>query len=402
MNLLNTEIIIVGGGITGSAMALLAANNGFDCALVERRARAAVVPTQEDPRILTLTLASRQILRAAGVWQRLVPADVGQFERIHVWDENGAGCLDFDCGQLARPHLGYTVSQGMLATTLARLSQARVCAYTGAEVAGVVESDKHIRVTLSDGRVLRAQLLIAADGHESKTRQLAGIEHDVRAYRQAAIAGVVKSERGHGRTARQRFLTDGPIALLPMASPNYSGLVWSTTPEHADQLLAMSAEDFQLTAARATDQCLGALTCDSRRLSFPLRRAQARRYCVARVALLGDAAHSAHPLAGLGANLGLLDAACLAQILYEARIKRRDYGGIRTLSKYERWRKGENFIAMMTLEGLKYLFEAQTRPVPLLRNVGMRLFNSSRLLKNATMCLATGLEGDLPDIARNG
>ena len=402
MRALNAEIAIVGGGTTGRVAALLAADNGFDCALIERRPDPAAAQTPDDARILTLTLASQKILRAAGAWQCLAPPDVGRFERMHVWDENGAGRLDFDCRQLGRGTLGYTVSQGALTQALARAGRDRAQVCAGVEVAEIAPADNAIRLTLSDGRTLRAKLLIAADGGNSGIRRLAGIDYDVRAYQQAAVAGVVRSELSHERTARQRFLSDGPIAFLPMADQHYNGLVWSTTPEQAARLLSMDEDEFQEAAARAFDDRLGALVCRSGRQSFPLCRAQARRYCTERVALLGDAAHCVHPLAGLGANFGLLDAACLTQVITQARMKRRDYGALRTLGRYERWRKGENFVAMMTLEGLKYLFEIQTGPLPLIRNVGMGLFNASRLLKNTTMRLATGLEGDLPDVARNG
>ena len=163
----------------------------------------------------------------------------------------------------------------------------------------------------------------------------------------------------------------------------------------------MDEAAFQRALGEAFEHTLGAVTDVSVRQSFPLQRAQARRYCSDRIALVGDAAHCVHPLAGLGANLGLLDVAALFQIINTAGRKGRDPGGAALLRKYERWRKGENLMVMMTLEGLKYLFENQALPIPGLRNAGMELFNSFQALKNFTMRRATGLAGDLPDFVKS-
>ena len=254
---------------------------------------------------------------------------------------------------------------------------------------------------LSDGREVSAKLLIAADGTGSKIRQLAGIDYDARQYGQTAVASIVRTELLHEHVARQRFLRNGPIAFLPLADQNRCGVVWSTTPGQAVELLDMDEARFQQTLADAFEGRLGAISDSGVRQSFPLQRAQARHYCSDRIALIGDAAHCVHPLAGLGANLGLLDAASLFQVISKARMKQRDFGSMTVLRKYERWRKGENFMVMMALEGLKYLFENQTLPLPPLRNAGMGLYNSFQTLKNITMRRATGLDGDLPDIVKN-
>ena len=399
----DTELLIIGGGIVGGAMALLAASAGMDCILVERNMLPATETPTEDPRVLALTLGSRKILTEVQAWQRLAEQDIGLFRHMHVWDENGNGSLFFDSADIGEPVLGYIVRQNLLVSALesVRTGLPGISVHAGAEPAGLSDAGNAVRVTLSDGREVSAKLLIAADGTGSKVRQLAGIGYPVRRYRQTAVAGIVRTELHHEQVARQRFLTDGPLAFLPMADPNECGVVWSTAPGHADELLAMDDEAFRQALEVAFEHTLGAVTDVGVRQSFPLQRAQAQRYCSERIALVGDAAHCVHPLAGLGANLGLLDVAGLFQIVIEANMKGRDPGGRAVLRKYERWRKGENFMVMMTLEGLKYLFENQNLPVPVLRNSGMDLFNSFQALKNFTMRRATGLGGDLPELVKS-
>ena len=399
----DTELLIVGGGVVGGAMALLAAANGMECILVERSGPNAAGTAAEDARVLALTPASRNILSVVRAWQQLAEQP-GLFKHMQVWDENGAGSLHFDSADIGQSTLAYTVRQTILVRALeavrAGLPGVTLCA--GAEPVDLIDDHKAIRVTLSDGRELSTKLLVGADGTGSKIRQLAGIEYRVRQYRQTAVASIVRTEMSHGQVARQRFMTDGPLAFLPLAEPNCCGVVWSTAPGHAAELLAMDKAAFQQALAEAFEHSLGAVTDAGVRQSFPLQRAQARHYCRERIALVGDAAHCVHPLAGLGANLGLLDVASLFQVIREAGIKGRDPGSTAVLRKYERWRKGENFMVMMALESLKYLFENQTLPVPPLRNAGLGLYNSFQALKNFTMRRATGLDGDIPDFVKNG
>ena len=406
----DTELLIVGGGVIGSVMALLAAAHGMDCILVERSARpATATPVQgartqdvpaQDARALALTPASRQILNTVQVWPLLAEQDLGRFRQMQVWDANGAGALCFDSAAIGLPTLGYIVVQSVLAAALeaVRATQPGISIHAGAEPTRLSEVGNAVRVALSDGRQLSAKLLVAADGTRSQVRQLAGIGYPVRRYRQTAVAGIVQTELQHAQVARQRFLTNGPLAFLPMADRNRCGVVWSTAPDHAQALLSMHAATFQRALAEAFEHTLGAVCGVELRQSFPLQRAQAQRYCAERVALVGDAAHCVHPLAGMGANLGLLDVAALCQVIGAARRAGRDPGGRVALRKYERWRKGENVMVMMTLEGLKYLFENQIVPVPALRNAGMKLYNSLPVLKNLTMRRAAGMAGDLPDL----
>ena len=320
---------------------------------------------------------------------------------MHVWDENGKGEIHFDCADLCAACLGYIVEQDVIQATLNQILEfiPAVTCRAGDQPVAIYHRDDAVIVELPD-RQVSAKLLVAADGAHSGIRELAGIGHAVHDYQQTAVACIVQTELPHDYIARQRFLRTGPLAFLPMADPHQCGVVWSTAPDHADQLLTMAAGEFEHTLKIAFADTLGAVITSSRRAGFVLQRAQAEHYCKERIVLAGDAAHSVHPLAGQGANLGLLDAACLAEVLLQARKSGQDLGKMRVLRRYERWRKGENRLMMMMFEGFKYLFENQSTPLPLLRNLGLNFVDQNTYLKKFIMRRAMGLTGDLPAMAR--
>ena len=277
----DTELLIVGGGVVGGAMALLAAANGMECILVERSTPSATGTAAEDARVLALTPASRNILSVVRAWQQLAQQP-GLFKHMRVWDENGAGSLHFDSADIGQPTLAYTVRQNVLVHALesvcAGLPGVTLCA--GVEPAGLIDDHKAIRVTLSDGRELSTKLLVGADGTGSKIRQLAGMDYRVRQYNQTAVASIVSTELSHGQVARQRFLTRRSPGL-PAPGRTSTAVAWSgrLTPAQAAGLLAMDKAAFQQALADAFEHTLGAISDIGVRQSFPLQRAQARRYC---------------------------------------------------------------------------------------------------------------------------
>lgn len=391
-----TEVCIIGAGPVGLAFACLLIRSGISCLIADRIAAITTHP-RIDPRALALTPAARAILIRCGAWQRIDPASIGEFRRMEVWDASGSGRIEFDSADLCLPTLGYIVNQSDLESALrAALIDLGSDVIPMADLERLELGPDRIVAHGADDARLIARLLVGADGARSRVRELAGIGFAARSYDQQALACAVHSALPHGQVARQRFLTTGPLAFLPLADPHSCGIVWSTTPEHARRLQLQHEADFRVELAAAIGQVLGDIDDSGPRVVFPLQRAQAERYCRARLALIGDAAHCVHPLAGQGANLGLLDAASLAETLLKAVQSGRDPGSLRTLRCYERWRRGENELMIAALHGLQKLFASRAPATQRLRNAGLDLCDALGPVKHWLMARAMGLSGDLP------
>ena len=392
------DIGVVGSGLAGGVLTLLLRRAGYQVTLVDNREPLRSVDARPDPRALAVTPASRCILEQARVWPQLPPDRIGHLHGMQVWDAAGRGAIRFAAGDIDEPALGYIIEAGVMQYAIdAALAgdDGLVWQRPATPVDLQFESDR-VRLELDNGRQLAARLLVAADGQQSSTRGLAGIHYPAVPYPQKAVAAVVETAWPHEMIARQRFLATGPLAFLPMAGSHQCGIVWSTTPDHAETLLAMADDAFADAAATAFGHELGRINSVGRRGAFPLLRAQAARYVRERFALVGDAAHSLHPLAGQGANMGWLDVACLLEVLNGAA----DPGRWRALRRYERWRRSDNYIMQLALDGLHHLFLRGEWPIRRLRNMGLAMTDRSGPVKNYLMRYAMGRAGDLPALAR--
>jgi 2-octaprenylphenol hydroxylase len=402
------DVIIVGGGPVGAcAGALLARStagtSGLSVALLEPRwPQAAPAEARPDPRVVALSRASERLLRRAGAWTRMPAERLAAYERMRIWHESvapsGAGVLVFDAADVAEPNLGYIAETRALQTAL-------LAAF--AEAGGHIESapfnalaigQEEVQVSTSGG-VLTARLVVGADGARSALRSAAGLTVDTRAYGQTAIVANVATERPHESTAWQRFMRDGTLAFLPLANGN-SSIVWSADDTRAAGLLGLSDAAFATELDRASDLALGETRLLSERLSFPLMRLAAQRYVAQRVALIGDAAHVVHPLAGQGANLGLLDAAALAQQVKAAVAAREDPGAMRVLRAYERWRKSETAAMAVSIDAFDRLLAHGAGPLARLAQRGLSWVNASQELRRFFIYRALGMSGELPEAAR--
>ena len=394
----NFDVIIVGGGIVGSTLACALGDAGVHVALVE--AREPVVRTEPDPRVYAITRASENIFRSLGIWDAIVAQSVCPFTDMEVRDAAGAGMLHFDCAEIAEPCLGYIIEPDVMqAALMARLqNMSRVCLYQPVRFTSIDITDEQVVVVLEDGRQLAAGLLAAADGARSPVRALLDIETHRHDYHQSSLVARVQTEKPHAHTARQRFLPGGPLAFLPLAD-GWCSIVWTLPEAEINRVLSLDAATFHTELATAFDFWLGDIVDSGRRESWPLARLHADHYVQARVALLGDAAHVIHPLAGQGVNLGLLDAAALAETVIESRQQGKDPGQLRTLRRYERWRRSDNLLMMSAMDGINRLFSNANTPVGQLRNTGLSLVNRVGPLRHALMRQAMGLTADLPRMA---
>lgn len=404
------DVIVVGGGMVGAALAALLAGGAdrLRVAVLEPR-----MPQPFEPaaavglRVSALSLATTRVLTAIDVWPAIADERISPYREMHVWDAAsdplGPDAIHFDAADLGEAALGHIVENELVQWSLWRRLRALpgVELFCRARLAGLRLDDRRAVAELEDGRQLRAALLVGADGGASRSRTLAEIGTYGKDYEQTALVTHLATEKPHRETAWQRFLPDGPLAFLPLGDGRCS-IVWSTTPEHAEQLAGLEPAAFCDEVTRGSGGVLGAVSDCGPRGAFPLVLRHAERYTAVRFALIGDAAHTVHPLAGQGVNLGFLDAAALAEVVLDAAAAGRDPGEHRTLRRYERWRKGENLLAAGGIDAIGRLFRQRNRAVQGVRRLGLRLVNHAPLVKNELVKRAMGLTGDLPRVARPG
>jgi 2-polyprenylphenol 6-hydroxylase len=403
------DVLVIGGGPVGACVAALLARGAgappFRVAVLEpNRPRMPADDASMDPRVVAVSRSSQRILEAAGSWERVTR--LSPYERMRIWHESVApisrGSLVFDAAEVGEPNLGYIVENRVLQAALLDSFAAAGGRIEPAQLAGLQIGADHVTVE-TNGGTLAARLVIGADGAQSAVRQAVGLTADSSEYRETAIVATVATERRHEKTAWQRFMRKGTLAFLPLADGT-SSIVWSADDDVAAVLLGASPTDFALELDRASDGALGATRLVTERASFTLRRLAAHHYAAQRVALIGDAAHVVHPLAGQGVNLGLLDAAALAELLLEARHEREDPGALRVLRRYERWRKSEVAFMSAAIDAFDRFLAHGRGPISRLAQRGLGWVNRSHELKRFFISRALGTAGELPRVgeARKG
>jgi 2-octaprenylphenol hydroxylase len=392
------DVVVVGGGVVGAATALALSREGFDVALIEKGSAPAPWKAEHyDARVYALSPGTARFLEACGVWSRIVAQRASPYTRMKVWEGTPAQALTFDAAELAVPQLGHIIEDSLLRATLwsalghAAMTGVQVVgAPSGAMVAPKGAPTGKPRLRLSNGDVLEAELVVAAEGADSPLREWAGIDVGGWAYPQRSIVCNVTTEKPHRGVACQRFMPGGPLAFLPLADGR-SSIVWSTDTAEADELMALGDAEFRERLAEAFQMHLGMVTAADKRFAFPLRLLHAQSYVAAGVALVGDAAHVIHPMAGQGLNLGLADVAALVAVLGEARKQKKSLGALRVLHRYERQRKAENVEALALVDGLHRLFRLRAPELGGLRELGMSLVGRAGMVKAALAKRAMGI-----------
>lgn len=389
------DVVIVGGGLVGSTLALLLANcrqpNPLNIALVEAGNPPKPLDTDGfDPRVVALTRQSEQLLTDINVWADIKRQRACAYQDMHVWDGDGTGSIHFNSQDVGADNLGHIVENAVaLASLYQQIKRKPNIHWQGnAAVEQLGGSEQARELLLADGTRLRAPLIVAADGARSKLRTLAAIPLKEWQYGQQAIVTTVRTELPHQFTAWQRFITTGPLAFLPLQrettahnQEHVSSIVWSVTDAQADELMQLNDEQFRHALGRAFEYRLGQiLSCDER-FCFPLTARHADQYHKPGLVLVGDAAHTIHPLAGQGVNLGLADARVLATEIQRALNRNVPLNDESLLRRYQRQRKGQNLLTLAVMEAFKRLFGAEPLPLRWLRNHGLKQVDQMSWLK---------------------
>jgi 2-octaprenylphenol hydroxylase len=388
--------------MVGLVLAKALADKDFNIAIIEASEHEPSWESKSlDLRVSAITRASQRILESLDVWPTMKTMRLSPFRDMHVWDATGDGVIHFDSADIGENCLGHIVENSVTRSALHQACKNldNISWFQPAKPSEITQNDNKICLHLETGLQIEARLIVGADGGNSWVRKTAGIEVDSTDYKQTAVVATVKTQLTHKETAWQRFLPSGPLAFLPL-NDGYSSIVWSTSPDQAEQLLSMDDSLFCKELSAAFDNKLGDIIETSTRATFPLRSQHAKQYVQNRLALVGDAAHTIHPLAGQGVNLGFADAASLAETLIDARQKKKDIGSFEVLRRYERWRKGENLTMLTAMTGFKTLFGNENPLIKTVRNLGLNLTDSVTPVKNIIIRHAMGLVGDLPKLAR--
>jgi len=412
------DLVIVGGGMVGSMLAAaLAMHRSLRVAVLENREPEPFEPGTDPPydiRVSALSVATQHMLENVGAWQGILDRRACPYREMLVWDSEEQGRTHFKSQDIGSPELGHIVENRVIQlalldqlkradnvdylcpATLARydsLPDQIVCTLRSHESADTVEKNA------VDAKQISTRLLVGADGAQSTLRELSGIGITRSAYPQHALVATVETAIPQQYITWQRFVPTGPEAFLPLCGARAS-MVWYHTEDEVQRLKLLDDQAFMEAMQSAFPDRLGSIERVIARGSFPIAKAHARRYISERVALVGDAAHTVHPLAGQGVNLGMLDAASLAEVIVDAVGQGHDIGSGRVLRRYERWRRGENAMMISVLDSFYHAFKPQPAPIRMARSAALNIADTVTPLKNLAMRYAMGTIGHLPLLAR--
>ncbi|HHQ4448944.1 TPA: FAD-dependent 2-octaprenylphenol hydroxylase [Aeromonas hydrophila] len=402
MQMQNVDVVIVGGGMVGLGLAAALKGSALKVAVVEGQLPASELDEAPDNRVSALSLASQRILQQVGAWRGIEARRLQPYGQMEVWEQDSFGRIAFDAASLRQPELGHIVENRVIQLALleAILAGDNIQLLSPARASSLQSSEAGSLLLLEDGRALWAKLVVAADGAHSWVRRQADIPLTSWDYGHHALVATVRCAEPHEAVARQIFTPEGPLAFLPLWQPDLCSIVWSVPATRAEALCQCDEEQFNRQLTTAFDGRLGLCKVEGVRSAIPLTARYARDFARERLVLVGDAAHTIHPLAGQGVNLGLLDAAALAEQILRNHAAGKDIGRLANLRGYERWRKSEAASMLAAMEGLKRLFAGANPLKKLVRGAGLCAFDLLMPLKQSVIRAAMGLEGELPALAK--
>ncbi len=400
MNKNQYDVVVVGGGMVGAAVGCSLGGSQLKVAVIERQMPENFsVEQAHDLRVSALSIASRRILEMVGAWEGVISRRFCPYKRMRVWETKGD--TEFNSDNINRDELGYIVenrvTQMALLERLKDFTNVDLLCPTNIKTINYVAGNSELE--MDDGRVINAKLLVAADGGQSRVRQTVGLGVTSWDYQQHAMVIYIETDYGQQDITWQRFVPSGPQAFLPLTG-NYGSIVWYNSPDEVNRLKKISHAALLTELTDTFPDCLGKVKRVIATASFPLKRQHAQNYVKSGVVLVGDAAHMINPLAGQGVNIGLLDAAALAQVLIEAVKRGQDIANLAVLQKYEKMRRNENLKMMTIMDAFYRIFSNQLLPIKFLRNLGLGLAERVTPAKNLIMRYAMGLEGNLPKLAK--
>jgi len=397
------DIIIVGGGMVGSALACALGRNAetnntegdntLRLALIEGRKPLTQWPEDSfDLRVSAISRASRTFFETLGVWNGIHEMRATAYTEMHVWDASGNGSIHFDSAEIGEANLGHIIENRIINKALIDRAHAfdNIDIYCPNSPTTLQLDNDSAKLQLDDGTLLDAELLVGADGGQSWVRQQTDIAVTVSDYQQTAVVANITTEHSHQHTAWQRFLPDGPLAFLPVSNNNISSIVWSTGTEEAERLCELDETAFKQELEIAFEAKLGKILHTGPRARFPIKGQHAKHYVKPHLALIGDAAHTIHPLAGQGVNLGFADAQRLAEVVLVAHRSQKRTGSFKTLRRFERARRGDNLLMLEAMGAFKHLFGNNTPGLRELRNIGLDFANRITPVKHFFMAKALG------------
>lgn len=400
---LDYDLAIVGGGIVGNTLAVALENSGLRVVSIESQAESVSITKG---RAYVISMLSGRIFDSCGIWEQVLP-QVAQFSQIQISDADYAGVVKLYPQDLGAATLGYAASHEVLLTALqSKLRTAQnITVLCPAQVIGVNYTDTNAELTVQTPDAatpitIRASLVIGADGAKSALRTQAGIKTAGWNYWQSCVTATIKPEKPHQNIAYERFWYDGPIGVLPLADGRCQ-VVWTAPHQQAETLRDLPVDQFLQRLEDCTGGLLGKLALDSQRWLFPVKLMQSQDYTAHRLALVGDAAHCCHPVAGQGMNLGIRDAAALAEILVAAHQAGADIGSEAVLKRYTQWRKPENWAILAFTDFLDRMFSNRIAPIVIVRRLGLFLLDRVPLFKYLALRLMTGLAGKMPKAIMN-
>ncbi|CDG20399.1 Protein visC [Xenorhabdus poinarii G6] len=394
------DVVIAGGGMVGLALACGLQGSGLRIAIVEAHPPTQRLDTNDEYalRVSAINAASERLLTRIGVWQDILMIRARSYQGMEVWDQDNVGRIQFNAADNGLTHLGHIIENAVIRKALWQRAESLpdVMIFTPASLQHVAWGENEAFITLSDGNMLTSRLVVGADGAHSWLRQHADIPLTFWDYEHHALVATIRTEIPHGNIARQVFHGDGILAFLPLSDPHLCSIVWSLPADAAQQRKSMEAKGFNRQLGATFDMRLGQCELISDRQTIPLMGRYARHFAAHRLALLGDAAHTIHPLAGQGVNLGFMDVAELISELIRLHQEGKDIGQYLYLGRYERRRKHSAAIMLAGMQSFRQLFEGTHPAKKLLRGIGLTLADHLPGMKPLLLRHAMGLN-DLPD-----